>query len=73
MRIYLIGMPGSGKSTLGKAMARLMHYTFVDLDERIIRQEGMSIPQIFEQKGESYFRQAEQQAYKLLLRNKIFW
>ena len=62
MRIYLIGMPGSGKSTLGKAMARLMHYTFVDLDDRIIRQESMSIPEIFEQKGETYFRQAEQQA-----------
>jgi shikimate kinase len=62
MRIYLVGMPGSGKSTLGKALAHLMQYTFVDLDERIIRQEGMSIPEIFEQKGETYFRQAEQQA-----------
>jgi shikimate kinase len=55
-------MPGSGKSTLGKSMARLMEYTFVDLDERIVSQEGMSIPQIFEQRGENYFRQAEQQA-----------
>ncbi|QHT66728.1 shikimate kinase [Rhodocytophaga rosea] len=62
MRIYLVGMPGSGKSTMGKALARLLQYTFIDLDDRIISQEGMSIAQIFEQKGENYFREAEKQA-----------
>lgn len=62
MKVYLIGMPGSGKSTLGKSLARLLGYTFVDLDERIVRREGMSIPEIFELKGESYFRQAEKLA-----------
>lgn len=62
MRIYLVGMPGSGKSTLGRSLARLMKHTFIDLDDRIIGQEGMSIPEIFAQKGETYFRQAEQRA-----------
>lgn len=62
MRIYLIGMPGSGKSTLGISLANLMNYSFIDLDERIIEMEQMPISEVFSQKGEGYFRQVEQQA-----------
>lgn len=57
--IVLIGMMGCGKSTVGKALARALSYTFVDMDEAIEAQEGMSIPEIFEMKGETYFRQCE--------------
>jgi shikimate kinase len=52
-------MPGSGKTTLGKSLAAKLHYTFVDLDERIVQTEGMPISDIFSQKGETYFRELE--------------
>lgn len=50
---------GSGKSTAGKKLASLMGWTFVDLDKNIEEFAGKSIPEIFEQDGESSFRQIE--------------
>lgn len=60
MRIVLIGMMGAGKSKLGKKLARDLGYTFIDSDEEITHSEGMSINDIFQSKGEAYFRQCEQ-------------
>jgi shikimate kinase len=60
-KIYLIGMPASGKSTLGKQLAQELGYTFIDLDESIVKAEQRSISDIFSWKGESYFRIVEQQ------------
>jgi shikimate kinase len=57
--IFLVGLPSSGKTTLGKQLARHIRYRFVDTDVFIVKQEGMSINEIFAQKGEPYFRQAE--------------
>jgi len=57
----LIGMPGCGKSTIGKLVAQQLQKPFVDADEVITERAGMPIPQIFAQKGESYFRQMESQ------------
>jgi shikimate kinase len=57
--IYIIGFMGSGKSTAGKKLASLMGWTFVDLDKKIEEFAGKSIPEIFEQEGESSFRQIE--------------
>lgn len=57
--IYLIGMPSSGKSTLGKRLARELMYFFTDTDRMIVREEGRSIPDIFAQSGEAYFRDVE--------------
>ncbi|KAB7731185.1 AAA family ATPase [Rudanella paleaurantiibacter] len=60
--IYLIGMPSSGKSTLGRRLANELHYRFVDTDKIIVREEGRSIAEIFAEQGEAYFREAETRA-----------
>ena len=60
--IYLIGLPGSGKTTLGKPFAETLQYDFLDLDEKIEQDAGMSIPEIFEKHGEDHFRKLEQKA-----------
>ncbi|MDW7693320.1 shikimate kinase [Flammeovirgaceae bacterium SG7u.111] len=59
MRIYLIGMPASGKSTVGSELAERLGYDFVDTDDLIAEREGIGIPEIFSEKGEDYFRKVE--------------
>ncbi|MFO7257267.1 MAG: shikimate kinase [Bacteroidota bacterium] len=58
-RVYLIGMPGSGKSVVGARLAVLLRLPFVDLDEEIEREAGMTVTQVFAEKGEAYFRELE--------------
>ncbi|MBQ6890434.1 MAG: AAA family ATPase [Oscillospiraceae bacterium] len=60
--IILIGMPGCGKTTVGKALAQKLGKTFVDADEAIAQTAGCDIPTIFATQGESGFRQLETQA-----------
>ena len=60
-RIILIGMPCSGKSSIGKALAQHYRLDFVDMDEEIVKTAGMSIQEIFETKGEAAFREIETQ------------
>ena len=57
--IVLIGLPGCGKTTVGALLARAMQRTLVDTDEMIVKKEGRSIPEIFAEEGEPYFRAAE--------------
>ena len=57
--LVLIGMPGSGKSTLGRLAARLLSRPFLDADAIIAEKAGMSIPEIFEKEGEAGFRRRE--------------
>ena len=59
--IVLVGMPGSGKTTVGQALAALSGKPFVDLDEEITRAAGKPIPQIFAEGGEEAFRALEHQ------------
>lgn len=57
--LVLVGMPGSGKTTVGRELAELSGKPFVDLDEEIVRRAGVSIPEIFASQGESAFRALE--------------
>src|SRR5436309_14232462 len=57
--IFLVGFMGAGKTTTGRALARLLGWDFVDLDERIVDVERRSIAEIFRQEGEAYFRRIE--------------
>lgn len=59
INIVLMGMPGSGKSTVGNALARKLGRPFIDTDEVIIEREGLHTSKIIEQKGEPYFRDRE--------------
>ncbi|MCH7762473.1 MAG: shikimate kinase [Candidatus Marinimicrobia bacterium] len=60
--IFLIGMMGSGKSTVGKLLAEKMQMTFIDLDEIIETNARKSVRELFEQEGESHFRKLESEA-----------
>ena len=60
-RVILVGPMGAGKSTVGRALAKLLGYAFVDSDEEIERRTGANIPWIFEIEGEQGFRDREQQ------------
>lgn len=59
--IVLIGMPGSGKTTIGQKLAKLTGREIVDTDEEIVRKYEKSIPQIFAEQGETVFRQMERE------------
>jgi shikimate kinase len=64
MHIFLIGMPGSGKTSFGKRLAKALDCPFVDLDARLAEAEAMPVAEIFRQKGETYFRHAESETLK---------
>lgn len=58
--LFLVGLPGAGKSTLGRQLARRLHKRFVDADHELEHQLGVSIPTIFEIEGEAGFRDREE-------------
>ena len=70
--IYLVGFMGTGKSAVGSELAKNKQWRFVDLDELIELKEKRSIPDIFAQDGEPYFRRLEKQALKEVSREKEF-
>jgi len=58
--LFLVGLPGAGKSTLGRQLARRLGKTFVDADAELERKLGVTIPTIFEIEGEAVFRDREE-------------
>jgi shikimate kinase len=62
--LILVGMMGSGKTTMGRALARQLGKDFVDSDEEIIKRTGVTVPHIFDVEGESGFRLRETAAIK---------
>jgi shikimate kinase len=67
MRILLIGFMGAGKSSVGRILARLSGFRFVDLDARIEAEEGLDVRAIFQKHGEPYFRRKEARALQAVL------
>lgn len=66
MKIYLIGLPGCGKSTLGKQLTQKLNIPFIDLDAEIEKSERMTVQEIFKLRGEPTFRKVESQLLKRL-------
>ena len=64
--LVLIGMPGSGKTTVGRLLADQLGREFLDCDEALVRQTGKSIPAIFAQDGEAEFRKLESELIRQL-------
>ena len=62
MDVVLVGLPGSGKSVVGKRLAHRHGAAFIDIDERIEHEDGRPIPRIFEEDGEAAFRALERRA-----------
>lgn len=65
LNVVFVGMPGSGKTSIGKAYAKLLGHSFLDTDI-FIEQAGMPIPEIFEKYGEEAFRDKETEAIRML-------
>ena len=70
--IILLGYMGSGKSSVGRYLSQKKDLNYCDLDGYIEKKEGMSISEIFQSKGEIYFRKIEHLYLKDILRNKIY-
>lgn len=68
--IVLIGLPGAGKSTVGRMVADKLHAGFVDIDTILIRKEGRPISMIFAEKGEPVFRDMERKEVEAALANE---
>lgn len=60
--VAIVGYMGSGKSSIGRLLARKLHWEFMDLDREIERRERRTIPEIFEESGEKRFRELEHDA-----------
>ena len=69
MNLILIGYMASGKSTIGNYLAKVLNYSFIDLDNYIEKKENLSVKEIFSQKGEIYFRKLENTALKEIVNN----
>ena len=67
-RLFLIGLPGSGKSSLGEKISAILQLPFFDLDQCIEKRESRSIPEIFTSSGENYFRQVETEELERVIR-----
>ena len=72
LNLVLVGMPGCGKTRIGKLVARILDRDFVDLDAEIVRSARISIPEIFAKFGEARFRELERmEAQKVAARSGL--
>ncbi len=66
-RICMIGMPGSGKSTIGRALSNCLKFNFYDTDNQIEIESQSKINEIFNNEGEEHFRKLERSIFKKLI------
>jgi shikimate kinase len=64
MVFFLLGMPGTGKSSIGKNVAKMLDFNFIDLDKMIEKKSDSSIAEIWQKFGEDYFRNLESKTLK---------
>lgn len=64
--IVLVGIPGAGKSTVGRELAARLQWPFVDVDNEVAAREGMSVREIFATRGEAHFRMLEREVTERL-------
>ena len=67
--LVFLGMMGSGKSSIGNLVSKKLNLPFTDIDSLIVKNTGMSISEIFEKKGENYFRNIEEKITLRYLKN----
>ena len=68
--IVFLGMMGSGKTSIGSLVSKKLKLNFIDTDQKIEEELGMSIVKIFEKKGEKFFREFEEKITLRLLKKK---
>lgn len=68
--LFVTGFMGSGKTTVGKKIAQILGWEFVDLDDAVVEAGGRGIPAIFEVEGESGFRHLEYQVLQVLIEHR---
>lgn len=59
--LVLVGIPGAGKSTVGRELAARLQWPFIDIDEEIEAREGMTVNELFAKRGEAHFRAMERE------------
>jgi len=64
MAVFLVGFMGAGKTSVGRALGKRLNWSFEDLDDRVERQEGRKVAEIFRESGEAEFRRAEHKALR---------
>lgn len=64
--LYLVGFMGSGKSVVGRRLAKDLNWRFVDTDQRVEEAEGLSVEEIFRRRGEDRFREAERRVLRAI-------
>lgn len=69
--IVFIGFMGVGKSSIGKAVAKKLYRDFIDVDEELVKEFKMPIPQVFKELGEKTFREKEKEAVLRLSKQKL--
>ena len=69
-RVVLVGLPGAGKTTVGRLLAKELGWDFVDVDAEVEREQGLDIPAIFREQGEAGFRVHEARAVRMALERR---